>query len=158
MLIDKLYEMNYDFDSLPEQVKRSIDVLTELRINSKGQANQKLEVLDSEIFKTIVLIDVDSDIVQHVRSLRDFDEKLDSNNSFNSTGYITVNKTQDNAIADLDITMARGGQVSGGSSQEIEEIMRSLDEIKENSEELSDSTKESISKTIDRLKSLNKIG
>ena len=102
MLIDKLDKLNYNFGGLPNNLKQSIDLLTSLRKSSGGQANQKLSVLDLEIFKTIEVFDPNNDIIIEIRNEYDFDRKLDSNNSFNSTGLIELNQKQRSKLEAVD--------------------------------------------------------
>jgi hypothetical protein len=94
MIIDRLDYLGYNLDGLDDTIKHSVDILTDLRDVSNGQANQKLGVLDLAIFEAIESFDPSNLLVQKVRTELDFEEQHDSNNSFNSKGVLDLSGNQ----------------------------------------------------------------
>jgi hypothetical protein len=128
MIIDKLYAEGYDFDSLPVEIKQSIDDLTDLRESLGNQSNQKLEVLDLEIFKSIELVDPRNQKVINIRSQLDFDQKTDSNNGFNTTGLINLGDKQIKEVQEvndiIDFSTDRQKFEPGGAVPNIELVQK----------------------------------
>jgi len=102
MLIDRLNYHGFDFDSLPDQIKQDIDLLTDLRAVTKGTSDQKLETLDLAIFESIEEIKKNDFAVSTVKNELEFIRKVDSNDSFNSKGLVELSKEQIETLVDPD--------------------------------------------------------
>jgi len=105
MLLDKLENLDYDFNSLPDEVQQSIDFMTEMRMKTQGTSDQKIAVLDFAIFRLIEQIDRSSEIVQAVRSEYELDKKTDSNNGFNSKGLVDLSAEEIRIVENNDNLM-----------------------------------------------------
>jgi hypothetical protein len=102
MLVNELKELDYNFSSLPIEVKDSISLLEEIESVTDGDSNQQLSSLDREIFEIIEIEDPRSEIVKQVRSKYDFESNHIINDGFNTTGLIQLDTTELNEIAEVD--------------------------------------------------------
>lgn len=102
MLIDKLSQGEFDFDKLPDEIKESLDFFTESRLQTKGTAVTKLGTLDLALFEAIEYLFPAEDIINNVRAELEMNKKIDSNNSFNSTGQIDLNQSEAETITKVD--------------------------------------------------------
>jgi hypothetical protein len=94
MLIDNLNHTGYDFEKLPVEIIHALNVFVEIRNVCGSNCDNKLSVLDLEIFKAIEVVDPTNERVLEVRQQLEFDKKQDSNNSFNTKGLIDLGKTE----------------------------------------------------------------
>jgi len=128
MLLDRLEELGYDFDQLPDELKKEINYFTDLR-QIESDDNQKLELYDLALFEHIEVLDKKSEIVKQIRNEIDFDKKLDSNESFNSTGLVDLSFNDQQLVNEIDDITSIQEYASGGKIGTVKKLLGSNYEV-----------------------------
>jgi predicted ABC-type ATPase len=98
MNIKNLKDRGFDFTILPADIQVSVKLLSTYTKGTFESENQRLNVLDFEIFKSIYAVEPNNAAVIAVQKDEEFDYEKDHNKSFNSTGY-DVEQTVDDRVA-----------------------------------------------------------
>lgn len=122
MLLDRLYELGYDFNKLSDPLKKEIDYFIDLKNGNEG-SSQKVQSFDLALFEHLEILDKGNDQIQQVRNELDFNKKLDSNDSFNSTGIIDLTFNQKNEIKDVDAIATIDKYSEGGQIEKVKRLL-----------------------------------
>lgn len=84
LLLKGLKVFGFNFNSLPVDLKKSVDLISDFTKGTFETDNQKMNVLDSKVFDAIEFLYPDDEDVQNVSMQRAFDLLEINNDDFNT--------------------------------------------------------------------------